>query len=360
MANSALHYTLTQIASKLGLELQLAPESKNPDTQYVEGVATLSAAGNTDIAFLSNQRYQQQLTDTRALAVILQPAMAKLCQVHCLLAEDPYLSYAKLTQLFAPESANSEGVHGSAIVHPDVKLGERVRIGAGVVIGAGACIGNNTEINANVVIERNVSVGDNTIIRPNATLCHDVRLGNNVTVQSGAVIGGEGFGFAPEIDRSNGQRRWQKIAQLGSVVIGDRVEIGVNTAIDRGALDNTIIESDVIIDNQVQIAHNVVVGEGTAIAGCVGIAGSTKIGKRCSIGGGAGIAGHLTVADDSTIMGMAMINHSVRKAGAYASGTGMQEATSWRKSAVRFTQLEEMNRRLKQAEKKLAELGAKI
>jgi len=357
MANKGLNYTLAEIASRLGLELQLATQSAKPEALSVEGVATLSAAGNTDIAFLSNKRYQQQLAETKALAVILHPAMAEFSAAHCLLSNDPYLSYAKLTQLFAPVNADDDGIHGSAVIHPTARIGEQVKIAAGVVVGANACIGDSAQIDANVVIESDVHIGQHVLIRSNVTLCYGVRLGDNVTVQSGAIIGGEGFGFAPEIDTVKRQRRWQKIAQLGTVIIGDRVEIGANTTIDRGALDDTVIEADVIIDNQVQIAHNVVVGEGTAIAGCVGVAGSAKIGKRCSIGGGAGIAGHLSIADDTTVLGMTLINRSVKRPGAYASGTGMQDATSWRKSAVRFTQLEDISRRLRAAEKKLADIG---
>jgi len=357
MANKGLNYTLAEIASRLGLELQLTSQNADPETLLVGGVATLSAASNSDIAFLSNKRYQQQLVETKALAVILHPAMAEYSPAHCLLSNDPYLSYAKLTQLFAPVNLDENGIHDSAVIHPTARIGEQVKIAAGVVVGANACIGDGAQIDANAVIENDVHIGAHVLIRSNVTLCYGVRLGDNVTVQSGAIIGGEGFGFAPEIDAAKRQRRWQKIAQLGTVVIGDRVEIGANTTIDRGALDDTIIEDDVIIDNQVQIAHNVVVGEGTAIAGCVGVAGSAKIGKRCSIGGGAGIAGHLSIADDTTVLGMTLINRSVKRPGAYASGTGMQDAASWRKSAVRFTQLEDISRRLRAAEKKLADIG---
>ena len=217
-------------------------------------------------------------------------------------------------------------------------------------------IGDAVEIGPNTVIESGVCIGDDVYLAANVCIGYGVTLGNNVRVQAGAVIGSEGFGYAPEYNAERQSIDWNRIAQLGTVIIGHRVEIGANTTIDRGALDNTVIEDDVIIDNQVQIAHNVIVGSGTAIAGCVGIAGSAKIGRRCSIGGGAGIAGHLSIADDTTVLGMTLINRSVTTSGVYASGTGMQPADKWRKSAVRFTQLETLNKRIKVLENKLAKL----
>jgi len=220
---------------------------------------------------------------------------------------------------------------------------------AGAVIEAGVVIGDGSTIGHNSVIEKNAKIGLRAKIGAGAKVLRACVLGDDVTLDAGAVVGSEGFGFAPY--QQEGGLRWQRIAQLGNVTIGDRVYIGANTTIDRGAIDNTVIADDVIIDNLVQVAHNCHIGKGTAIAGCAGLAGSSVIGERCSIGGGAGIAGHLHVADDTTVLGMTLINKSVTEKGVYASGTGMQPAELWRKSAVRFTQLEKLNQRVRQLEK---------
>lgn len=356
MPNKAKRYSLAEIASKLELDLQLKSGSQAADSIFVEGIGSLIGASSVEITFLADSRYQTQLSSSKALAVILQPSMAAECKTHCLLSDDPYLSYAKLTQLFSNRVQDSIGVHASAVVDSSALLGENVRIAAGVIIGQGVVIGDGSEIKSNAVVEANVIIGKRAKIHSNVTLCQGVSLGDDVTIQSGTVIGSEGFGYVPfqQSSGSDSELRWQPIAQLGTVVIGDRVEIGASTTIDRGALENTIIESDVIIDNQVHVAHNVSVGQSTAIAGCVGIAGSTKIGKRCSFAGIVGVAGHISIADDSTFLGMTRVNRSIKKPGIYASGTSMQEAAVWRKNAVRFSQLDSLTKRLQQLEKQLA------
>ena len=368
--NNDKRYSLAELAALIDAELQLADglsarlSGKHTGKETVkeiaaksisiDGIATLAAATESQISFLSNPRYRSQLQDTRAAAVIIDSASALDCPVHCLVHNNPYLAFAKLSHYFDRRPVVDNRIHPTAVIDSSASIAEGASIGAGVVIAAAVTIGKNAILGANCVIEAGVSIGDNVCLMPSVVLYHAVRLGNNVMIHSGTVIGSDGFGYSPNpqtVDNYKGGYSWQKIAQLGSVSIGDRVEIGANTTVDRGALDDTIIEEDVIIDNQVQIAHNVIIGRGTAIAGCVGIAGSATIGKFCNIGGGSGIAGHLTIADRTSVLGMTLINRSVTQAGTYASGTGMQDAVSWRKSAVRFTQLDSLNQRVKALEK---------
>src|SRR5690606_5423722 len=239
------------------------------------------------------------------------------------------------------------GIHATAVIAASAALGDDVAIGAHCVIGEGVSIGAGTAIGSGSVIGENSVIGSGCIIHSNVTLYHAIRIGDDCVIHSGAVIGADGFGFAP------GPQGWEKIAQLGSVHIGRGVEIGANTTIDRGALEDTTIGDGAIIDNLCQIAHNVRIGEGTAIAGCVGIAGSAVIGAHCMIGGGAGIAGHLTIADGVQIQGRARIIGSIDKPGSYTSGTGMMETGLWRKNAVRFGQLDELYRRVVELEKQI-------
>lgn len=347
-------YSLAQLAQLIDAELRLADNRQSADSVLVSGIATLATATASQITFLSNPRYRSQLQTTAAAAVIIDSDSALDCPVHCLIHKNPYLAFAKLSHYFDKRPVANRCIHPSAVIDPSAIIADGATIGPGVVIASGVIIGANARIGANCVIEADVSIAADVCLMANVVLYHAVRLGNKVTIHAGAIIGSDGFGYSPDpqtVDDYQGGYSWQKIAQLGSVSIGDRVEIGANTTIDRGALDDTIIEDDVIIDNQVQIAHNVIVGRGTAIAGCVGIAGSATIGKFCNIGGGSGIAGHLSIADNTSVLGMSLINRSITQTGTYASGTGMQEAGSWRKSAVRFTQLESLNSRVKALEK---------
>ena len=359
------NYSLAQLAELVGAQLCLgerangkAADESAADISAAEisvtGIAPLATATQQQVSFLSNRKYRPQLETTQAAAVILDSDSAAHCPVHCLVHSNPYLAFARLSHAFSTRPSAAAGIHPSAHISDSASVGKAASIGAGVVIMEGVSIGDQVTIGPNTVIEADVVIGDRVTLMANVTLYHAVTIGSDVTVHAGAVIGSDGFGYAPnpELGDSHGYG-WQKIAQLGSVSIGNRVEIGANTTIDRGALDDTVIEDDVIIDNQVQIAHNCVIGKGTAIAGCVGMAGSSGIGNYCSIGGGAGIAGHLSIADGTTVMGMTLINRSVTKPGAYASGTGMQDASSWRKSAVRFTQLDSLNQRVKALEKQV-------
>lgn len=336
-------YTLAELAQLIGAEVQ-------GDASYqVSGLATLAKASATDVAFLANPKYLAQLDDTAAGAVILHPNVAAEtpAKANFLISTNPYLSYAKAAQAYDNAPPQAVGVHPSAVVDPSAELGANVSIGAQAVVSAGAKIGANTSIGAQCFIGENVSIGESCLLWSKVSVYYHVSIGNRCLFHSGVVIGSDGFGWASE----NG--KWVKIPQLGSVRVGDHVEIGANTTVDRGALDDTIIKSGCIIDNLCMIAHNVVIGENTAIAGQVGIAGSTVIGKNCMIGGQAGIGGHLTICDGVQFHGMSMVTKSVSKPGVYASGVPAMEQGPWAKSGVRFRQLPELFNRVRALEKKL-------
>ncbi len=336
-------YTLAELAQTIGAKVQ-------GDASYqVSGLATLAKASATDIAFLANPKYLAQLDETAAGAVILHPDVAAetSSKANFLISSNPYLSYAKAAQAYDKAPVQAVGIHPSAFVDPSAQLGENVSVGAQAVISAGAVIGANSIIGAQCFVGEQATVGDNTRLWSQVSLYYGVTIGHDCVLHSGVVIGGDGFGWASE----NG--KWVKIPQLGSVRVGNNVEIGANTTVDRGALDDTIIESGCIIDNLCMIAHNVVIGENTAIAGQVGIAGSTVIGKNCMIGGQAGIGGHLTICDGVQFHGMSMVTKSVSKPGVYASGVPAMEQGPWAKSGVRFRQLPELFNRVRALEKKL-------
>lgn len=333
--------TLGELADQLQLEC------RGDRAQPIAGLATLSQAGPNQLTFLANPKYRQFLADTQAGAVILAPALADECPVAALLAADPYLAYARASHLFDSAPRPVVGVAPSAVVAPDVRLGEGVAIAAGAVIGAGVEIGAGTTIGANCVVSDGAHIGAGCRLHANVTIAHQVLIGDGTVIHSGAVIGADGFGFAP------GPKGWEKIAQIGSVRIGRNVEIGANTTIDRGALGDTLIGDGVIIDNLVMIAHNCEIGEGTAIAGCVGIAGSVKVGSHCTLAGGVGLNGHITLTDGVHVTGMSLVTRSIDKPGSYSSGTGTMDTSAWRKSAVRFSQLDELARRVAELERQL-------
>jgi UDP-3-O-[3-hydroxymyristoyl] glucosamine N-acyltransferase len=307
----------------------------------VNGLASLISANNQHLALYMGRRYEKQLALSKAACILLNPEDAKIYCGNKLIVDDPYLSYAKLSQLFADTSPNVGSVHASAVVASNVDVGHNVNIGANAVIEENCQIHANSSIGAGAYLGRGVIIGMNTIIYPNVTIYHQVNIGNNCIFHSGCVIGADGFGFAPSADG------WQKIYQLGRVLIGNDVEVGANTTIDRGALDDTIIEDDVKIDNLVQIAHNVRLGRGTAIAAKTAIAGSAVIGKRCTIAGLVGIAGHISITDDVHITAMTLVSKSITHAGSYSSGTRMTTTKEWKKNAVRFNQLDKLARQLK-------------
>lgn len=330
---------LGQLAEFLGATLR---GDKDKD---INGLATLQEAGPDQISFLANPQYRKFLTDTQAAAVLLKPADADSFAGNALLVPDPYLAYARISHLFDPKPKAAAGIHPTAVIADDAVVDPAASIGAFAIVESGARIAAQVTVGAHCFIGARCEIGEGGWLAPRVTLYHDVRIGKRVVIQSGAVLGGEGFGFANE------KGVWQKIAQIGGVSIGDDVEIGVNTAIDRGALANTRIGNGVKLDNQIQIAHNVQIGDHTAMAACVGISGSTKIGKHCMLAGGVGLVGHIEICDGVFITGMTMVTHSITEPGSYSSGTAMQPAAEWRKSAARLRKIDDMARRLQKLEK---------
>ena len=311
----------------------------------VDGLATLKSAVPGKLSFLSNPRYVNQLASCKASAVIIDPELASACQSAQLVSSSPYVTYARASQLFLKDESAAAGVHPSANVHPSAVLGEHVSIGSHVVVEANAEIGEGAVIGAGSYVGARSRIGKHSRLFPNVTVYHDVSIGERAVIHSSVVVGADGFGFAFD------GRRSIKIAQLGGVQIGDDVEIGAGSTIDRGALDDTVISSGVKIDNQVQIAHNCVIGEHTIICGCSAIAGSTTIGRYCTIGGAVGIIGHLQIADKVMISAMSLVSQSIAEPGIYSSGTGLLESKEWKRNIVRFRQLDDMAKRLRELEK---------
>jgi len=334
-----LAFRLEELARRFGGEV-------HGDGQcLIHAVASLERAGEGEIAFLSNVHFRRHLAHTRASAVILEPRFAAECPVNAVVTADPYLLFARIAQALHPPPPPVAGRHPTACIGQDCAISDRASIAAYAVIGDRVQIADDVRIGPGCVVEDGVSIGAGTVLDANVVLHRGTRVGARVLIHSGAVIGGDGFGFA------NDRGRWIKIPQLGGVEIGDDVEIGCNTTIDRGALGDTVIEEGVKLDNQVQIAHNVRVGAHTAIAGCTGIAGSTTIGKRCAIGGGVGISGHLEIADDVQLTGTTFVSQSITEKGVYSSGVPFEPTRSWRRNFMRIRQLDDMARRLAELER---------
>lgn len=336
---SQIYFTLAQLADLLGAEL------RGDAQKTISGLATLHDATTDQISFLANAHYRKQLEQTQAGVMLLSATDAADYVGNCLIVADPYIAYAKLSHYFDRTPKYNAGIHPSAVIADSALIDSTAYIGAGVVIEELAVIGAGVVIGAQCFIGARSTIAESGRLLARVTLYHDVTIGKRVVIQSGAVIGGEGFGFA------NQDGVWHKIAQIGGVSIGDDVEIGANTCIDRGALSDTLIGNGVKLDNQIQIAHNVQIGDHTAIAACVGISGSAKIGRHCMLAGGVGLVGHIDICDGVFITGMTMVTHSITEPGAYSSGTAMQPAGDWKKSAVRFRQLDEMAKRIRALEK---------
>jgi UDP-3-O-[3-hydroxymyristoyl] glucosamine N-acyltransferase len=326
------------------LAAQLVLEFSGLGTRPVKGLASLATAGPEQLSFLSEGKYLPQLADTGAAAVILSAEFSGQCPVDYLIAEDPYLVFARATALF-DNSPRLRGIHPSAVISPDSTVHESVAIGANAVIEDGVCLAENVVVGAGAFVGRDSQVGAGSHLHPNVVIYHDVHLGKNCTIHSQTVLGSDGFGYAQS------ELGWVKIHQLGGVRIGDRVEIGAGATIDRGALEHTVIHDGAILDNQVHIAHNCSIGKNTAIAACCGVAGSTKIGANCTFGGMCGVAGHIEICDNAHFSGKAMVMGSVSQPGSYSSGTKIMPSQEWRKNAVRFGQLDTIYRRLTKLEK---------
>lgn len=312
----------------------------------VARVATLDQAGEGDLAFLANRKYLARLAQCRASAVIVAPDARELTALPRIVTADPYVYFARVAQLFNPPVLPAAGVHPAACAEAAVPASASVA--AGATIAAGASIGENVVIGPGCHIGRNVVIGDDTRLEAGVCVYHDCVLGARCLVHAGVVIGADGFGFARERDGS-----WVKIPQSGRVVIGDDVEIGANTTIDRGALDDTVIGDGVKLDNQIQIAHNVRIGAHTAVAGCVGIAGSTVIGARCMIGGQAGIIGHLHIVDDVVISAGTLVTKSIHRAGVYTANLPVQPHADWVRNFAHLRHLDALMDRLRALEQRL-------
>ena len=317
----------------------------------VSQIATLDSAQAGNIAFLANSKYRAQLATTRAGAVILSEADADATELPRIVCDNPYSYFAKLSAFLNPLPAAPAGVHPSAVVGAGASVAKSAHIAANVVIGEGARIGADCVIMEGCSIGAGAVIGENVRLYPRVVIYHGCVLGNNIIAHSGVVIGADGFGIAME------EGRWLKIPQIGRVVIGNDVEIGANTTIDRGALDDTVIEEGVKLDNQIQIAHNVRIGAHTAIAGCVGIAGSATIGKYCRIGGSAGILGHLQIADYVEIASFTLIGKSIREKGSYSGIFPFSSNQEWRKNAAHLRHLDKLADRIKQLEQQMAALN---
>lgn len=332
--------TLAQLAEQLGAEL------RGDGALTVTGVATLPEAGPGHVSFLANPKYRRHLALTRATAVILAAADADAAPVAVLVSDNPYAAYAHAVRALYPSPVPQRGVHPAATVAPGAHIAPDAWVDAGCVIETGACLAAGVQLGPGCIVGAGVVIGEDSRLVARVTLLAGTQLGKRAIVHPGVVIGSDGFGMAQVGDR------WEKVPQIGGVRIGDDVELGANTTVDRGALGMTVIEDGVKIDNQVQVAHNVFIGAHTVIAACSGIAGSTRIGRHCTLAGGVGVVGHVEIADHVLITGMSMVTHSIRRAGSYSAGTPLMETPRWRRNTVRLKQLDSLVRRLGEIEKK--------
>lgn len=306
----------------------------------VDGIGTLANATPGQLAFLANPRYRQQLGETRAGVVVMRAEDAQGYPGTALVAADPYAAFARMAALFEPRPQHATGVHPTAVVDPSAVVADDAHVGPLVSIGARSRIEAGAMIGPGCVIGEDCVVGAASVLVARVTLVVRVRLGQRVRIHPGAVLGADGFGLAMDAGR------WLKVPQLGGVVIGDDCEIGANTTIDRGAIEDTVLEADVRLDNQIQIGHNAFIGAHTAMAGCAAVAGSARIGRYCLIGGGAGVLGHLEICDRVVITAMSLVSSTIREPGEYSSGTGLMDNRSWRRNAARFKQLDALARRI--------------
>jgi len=319
-------FTLAELVARLGGEL--TPPASSSTRVY--RFAAIEAAGRQDLCFVSSPRYRSKLAECRAAAVVLRTADVASAPVDLatIVVADPYVWYARAASLLCPPAESEGGIHPQAIVAPDATISEGVTIEAGAVIGPRARVGQRSWIGSGCVVGEGASIGDQSRLYPRVTVYAGCMIGSRVIIHAGAVIGSDGFGFA----RDGGN--WIKIPQTGRVEIGDDCEIGANTTIDRGAIDNTVIGAGCKLDNQIQIAHNVRIGEGCAIAACVGIAGSATIGKHCQIGGGAGILGHLEIADHTVVSAMSLVTRSITTSGFYTGVFPLMPNRDWEHAAA--------------------------
>lgn len=337
-----MRYTVKELAGRFGLELH------GDGSTVVERICSLVPGSPGGLAFLSNPKFRAQLGETAAAAVIVGPRDVPALSCAGLVAKDPYLAFARIAVLFDRSREFEPGIDASAVVAPSARIEDGVHVGAQCVIGEDAEIGAGSFIGPGCMIGRGARIGDSARLVARVHVGDGIRVGRRCLVQPGAVLGSRGFGNAL------GPQGWEEVPQLGSVVIGDDVEIGANTCIDRGAIEDTLIGNNVRLDNLIQIAHNCHIGDHTAIAACTGIAGSTRIGKRCMIGGAVGISGHLHITDDVVILGRAMVTHSLVQKGVYGSGMPAVPAREWRRTVGRLRRLDRLETRIRIVEGRLA------
>lgn len=332
-------YTLAELAEHAGARVE------GDSGISVSSIATLNNATSGQISFLSNSKYRSQLSETKASAVILHPNDQAHCPSACLVMDNPYAGFARIAQMLDDTPNAAEGIAENATIADSALLGNNVTVGPHSVIEEGVVLGDDVQIGAGCFIGKNAKVGKASKLWANVTIYHACEIGEQCLIQSGAVIGSDGFGYAPDAGQ------WIKIPQMGRVIIGDKTEIGANTCIDRGALDDTIIGNGVIIDNLCQIAHNVLMGDHSALAGCSVIAGSVSIGKHCIIGGFVAINGHTEIADKVHITGYTMVTKSITEPGVYSSGMPAMTNREWRKNMVALRNLDSLKSRVKALEK---------
>ncbi len=333
--------TLAELATSQNLPFQ--GEGNTPIT----AVATLANAHPDQISFLANPSYTQYLKESQAGAVIMTATMAENYTGNALISDNPYVTFAYVAQMFSQADSAEAKIHPSAVIDDAVKLGDQVSIGPLCVLSEEVSIGTGTKLASHVSIAAGVTIGDHCVIKSGVKIERGCVIGDRVILHPGAVVGADGFGLARD------KAGWVKIPQTGVVVIGNDCEVGANTTIDCGAIENTILGDDVRLDNQIQIGHNVVIGDHTVIAGCTAVAGSTEIGRNCLIGGGVGIVGHIKICDGVTVQAMALVTNSIKEPGSYSSVAPLQPTKQWRKNAVRARQLDQIARKVNQLEKKL-------
>ncbi|HUA24371.1 MAG TPA: UDP-3-O-(3-hydroxymyristoyl)glucosamine N-acyltransferase [Steroidobacteraceae bacterium] len=331
--------SLGELAVRFGCELRGDPDAR------IDRVGTLANADSRSLAFLANPHYRQQVATTGAGAVVLDAASAAICATAALVCENPHATYARIAAVLHPLPAALPGIHPSAVIAPGARIDPSAHVGALSVIGEGAVIGARAFVGPHCLVDEGATLGEDVRLTTRVTVCHRVEIGARTVIQPGAVIGGDGFGFAQE------RGRWIKVPQTGTVRVGPDVEIGANTTIDRGAIEDTIIEEGVKLDNLIMVAHNVRIGAHSALAAGVGISGSTTIGRRCMLGGHVGIGGHLTISDDVVITGCTMVSHSVPRPGVYSGGIPLEEAHVWRRLVARFKRIDSLVTRLKALER---------
>jgi len=327
-------HTAQDLADRFGLQVHGDPST------VIHGVATLAHAGPGQLTFLANPRYRAQLAESRAAIVVLRADDAEAAPGTALVAKDPYTTFAKIGALFETVPLREPGIHPSAVIDPSAQVAASAHVGPFVSIGARSVVGENCIIGAGSIIGEDCSLDAGCELIARVTLVTRVRLGKRVRIHPGAVLGADGFGLAMDAGH------WIKVPQLGGVRIGDDCEIGANTCVDRGALEDTVLEEDVRLDNLVQIAHNCHIGAHSAIAGCTGIAGSARIGRYCLLGGAVGVVGHLEICDHVVVTGKSVVRNSITEPGEYSSGTPLTDNRTWRKNAARFKQLDSLARRV--------------